>query len=346
MRVAYISEGLVPPFDEGIKKASWSLLGELQREHEVLALTSRGPGIPDAGVHLVRTNRLLLGPKLWRRIWRFRPERIVYLPTACATLFSFMRARALSFYAGGVPVAMIALQPREYGALARRLIPLLHAGPVWTQGQATARTLAPLGCDVRSLPPAVDAEVFRPVDRAQKAVLRQKYSVSSEAFVLLHVGHIHPNRNVPALIELQKRSNAQVILVGSTAFGADETLAGRLRGAGVIVMAHYLEHVEEVYQMADCYLFPVQSLTGSIEVPLSVLEAMACNLPIISTPFGELPRLFPEGPGVRYYNDFDGLLAAMEEVRQQDAPNTRQRVEPYTWAAVARKVIAETEGRA
>ena len=241
---------------------------------------------------------------------------------------------------------MIALQPREYGALARRLIPLLHAGPVWTQGEATARTLAPLGCDVRSLPPAVDAGVFRPVDNAQTAALRQKYGVPSEAFVLLHVGHIHPNRNVPALMKVQKQGGVQVVLVGSTAFGADDALAQRLRGAGGIVMDRYLERVEEVYQMSDCYLFPVQSLTGSIEVPLSVLEAMACNLPVISTRFGELPRLFQEGAGLHYYADMEGLFGAIEAVRRQDAPNTRRRVEPYTWAAVARKVIGETEALA
>lgn len=346
MRIAYISEGLVPPFDEGIKKASWHLLRELQQQHEVLALTNRGSGMPDAGVHLVHTNRLLLSLDLRRRVRRFRPDRVVYLPTACATLVSFIRAKALSLYAGGIPTAMIALQPRQYGALARRVIPFLLTGPIWTQGDATAQTLAPLGCDVRTLPPAVDATVFVPADAAQKAALREKYSIPAEAFVLLHVGHIHPNRNVPVLMDLQRRGGVQVVLVGSTRFGADSALVQELRSAGVIVIDRYLQHVEEVYQMSDCYLFPVQSLTGSIEVPLSVLEAMACNLPIISTPFGELPKLFPEGAGVHYYHDMDGLLAAIETIRLNTGANTRSRVEPYTWAAVARKVVGETEGRA
>lgn len=346
MRVAYVSEGLVPPFDEGIKKASWQILRELQQRHQVLALTNRGPGLPDAGVHRVPANRLLLSLDLRRRIRRFGPDRVVYFPTACATLFSFIRARVLSVYAGGIPVAMVALQPRQYGALARRMIPFIHAGPVWTQGQATAQTLAPLGCDVRILPPAVDTDVFVPVAPARRAALREKYGVPAAALVLLHVGHIHPNRNVPALIDLQKRADAQVVLVGSTAFGADSALVQELRSAGVIVIDRYLQRVEEVFQMSDCYLFPVQSLTGSIEVPLSVLEAMACNLPVVSTPFGELPRLFPEGAGVFYYNDTGGLLAALQEVRRQGEVDTRSRVEPYTWAAVARKVVGEAEGRA
>jgi glycosyltransferase involved in cell wall biosynthesis len=339
MRVLYFSEALVPPFDEGIKKTARHLLREIQKPHEVLALTNRGPGIPEAGVRLVLANRLLAGVGLWRTVRRFRPERVLYLPTACATLFSFIRARLLALYARK-PVAMIALQPRHYGRLARLTIPLLRAGPVWAQGQATAESLRSLGCDVRILPPAVDADRFMPADAAVRKALRGKYGIAEDAYVVLHVGHILPNRNVPILCALQAQPNTQVIVVGSTAFGAEGTLVRTLRDAGVILLDHYLERVEEVYQLADCYVFPVQSALGSIEVPLSVLEAMACNLPVASAPFGDLPRLFPEGDGVRYFQTEQELIFAVQWVRQAGPVNTRSRVLPYTWETAAQLLVS------
>jgi glycosyltransferase involved in cell wall biosynthesis len=340
MRVLYFSEALVPPFDEGIKKAAWSLLRELQKSHEVLALTSRGPGIPQADVRRVRANRLLVSAGLWQAARRFQPERVFYFPTACATLFSFIRARVLAMVAG-VPAVMIALQPREYGRLARLLIPRIRSGPVWAQGQVTAGSLRSLGCDVRMLPPAVDAETFAPVSASQRTALRAKHGIADDAYVVLHVGHILPNRNVPILAALQ--ASAQVMVVGSTAFGADGALVRSLRDAGVIVVNQYVDRVEEIYQLADCYVFPVQSALGSIEVPLSVLEAMACNLPVVSAPFGELPRLFPEGNGVRYFRTEQELVSAVHRARQDGPVNTRARVQPYTWEAAARLIAQETQ---
>ena len=52
----------------------------------------------------------------------------------------------------------------------------------------------------------------------------------------------------------------------------------------------YIPEVEDIYRLSDLYLFLAESDTAAIEVPLSVLEAMACNLPVICTPFGGLLR--------------------------------------------------------
>lgn len=340
MHLLYFSEALVPPFDEGIKKAALSLLRELRVSHEVLALTSRGPGIPEDGVRRIHANRLLASRGLRNEVRAFQPEQVLYFPTACATLFSFVRARMLALYAG-IPVAMIASQPRRYSRLDLMIIPFLRSGPIWAQGRATAEPLRALGCDVRMLPPAVDTERFVPVDEAARKALRAQYGIAQDAWVVLHVGHLLPNRNVPLLAALQAQTDAQVVAVGSTAFGADESLIRTLRDAGVLVMDRYLPRVEEMYQLADCYVFPVRSAMGSIEIPLSVLEAMACNLPVVSTRFGELPALFPEGDGIRYFDTEADMIARVQETRRCGPFRARERVQPYTWAAAARSVAPE-----
>ena len=68
-----------------------------------------------------------------------------------------------------------------------------------------------------------------------------------------------------------------------------------LEAAGVRVLRENLPAIHELYQLADVYLFPVQRADAAMEIPLSVLEAMAVNLPIITTPFGRLTELFEGG---------------------------------------------------
>ena len=57
--------------------------------------------------------------------------------------------------------------------------------------------------------------------------------------------------------------------------------------------------------MSDLYVFPVVNNTEAIDMPLSVLEAMSCSLPVISTRFGGLVDYFEEDTGFRYFNTTD-----------------------------------------
>ena len=66
-------------------------------------------------------------------------------------------------------------------------------------------------------------------------------------------------------------------------------------------------------------------------MPLSVLEAMSCNLPVITTRFGALPRAFAEGNGLTFAESEDDLLRELQKVRDRLEPRTRDKVLPYGW---------------
>ena len=51
----------------------------------------------------------------------------------------------------------------------------------------------------------------------------------------------------------------------------------QIEESGVTIFHGYMEKIEEVYQMADVYLFPTRSGNYVISVPLSVMEALACG---------------------------------------------------------------------
>jgi glycosyltransferase involved in cell wall biosynthesis len=203
-----------------------------------------------------------------------------------------------------------------------------------------------LGFRVGFVPGGVDVERFSPVPAERKAALRAKHELNPSAFTILHVGHVSGLRNIESLPWVKQALACQVILVASSLHSENQGLLDSLRERGVIVLDRYLPKIEEVYQLSDCYLFPVVSEQASIEVPLSVLEAMACNLPVVSTRFGGLPELFQEGEGLFFAASGVETLSALERVRSLDCCRTREKVLPYSWQAVAGRVIslARAEG--
>jgi len=339
LRICVFSERLAPPFDEGIKNLATAVICELSRRHTVLSLTAFGEDVPEYGIRNVRAGKSLIDRDLAKSIRGFDPHIICYIPTASHTLASFLRARVLGCYARGSRVHMVALQPRRLGRVERMLIRRLCPHRVWVQSDRSAELLRSIGCRVGMLPGGVDTERFRPVPASTKAGLRARHGLSEDEFIVLHAGHINANRNVEVLSNVQHLAGCRAVLLGSTSTPQDAGLVERLRGSGVLVITEYLERVEEWYQLADCYLFPVLSATGSIEVPLSVLEAMACNLPVVTTRYGGLVGQFSGAVGLLYGDDGDALIDQVTAAMTVDDAGTRALVEPFTWETILSNTI-------
>jgi len=347
MRITLVAERLAYPLDEGIKNMTLNLLAALRREHAVQALTVFGQDMPDRGVRDVRSNKAFVGCELLSEMREFAPEGLLYVPTACATLGSFVRGRALSWQCGA-PLALLALQVREYGALARKAMPMLSPECILVQAQRTAQSLVALGDPVagrvRTLPPAVDLDRFSPASDAERGELRERWGVPQEAFVLLHVGHLNAGRGLRDLLMVSRRPDEQLVVVGSSSTPHDPRLVAELRAQGVRVVDHAVDEIAEVYRLADCYLFPVRGEVSSIDMPLSVLEAMACGLPVISRPFGALPQTFGEAPGIWFTPGGDDMRRCLDQVRGGEPLATRELVREYTWDNLARAVLREAFG--
>ena len=340
MRVLLFAERLSPPPDEGIKKLALSLAAALRAAgHDLLTLTTEGTDWPEHGVINIPADRLLRSPKMADRLAGYRPQVILYVPTASLTLASGLRARTLRRYAAAAPVALIATQGRRHKALVRLAARFAAPDLCVVQSSLTETQARRLGWRTLRVPPGVDVATFRPASPEARLALRQKHGVPAGACVALHVGHLRSSRGVTSLATLA--DVAYPVLVTSTSTPQDQALADDLRRAGVHVMTHYLEQIQEMYQLADLYLFPTPpnpTAPGSIDLPLSVLEAMACDLPVLATRFGALPELWPNQPGVRFYDDAAGLRAGVVSLRSAPA-HTRELALPLSWRNAAQQIL-------
>lgn len=338
MRICVLSERLRRPFDEGIKNVAVGLIRALAVDHDVLALTCGGLDDAELGIRNVDANRLFFNAELWSAVRRFAPQAVVYVPTACGTVFSFLRARVLRFYGRGSWTALVTLQPRPYTAWGKRLVGGLAPDLVLAQSKRTVDLLSSLGCRTALLPAAVDTRRFRPASPDERAALRGKYGIPVGATVVVHVGHLKGKRSLACLASLRSAGDYYPLVVGSTSTTQEVSLKQALRGQGVAVIDTYVTEIEDIYRLSDVYVFLAKEDTAAIEVPLSVLEAMACNLRVVCTRFGGLPDLFGEGDGLYYLDERSQLLDAI--VTAVSAPcATREMVGSRTWSVAAQAVV-------
>lgn len=342
LRVAVFGERLAPPPDEGIKKLTFSLAAALRDAgHDVRLLTAGGADWPQVGLVNVPADRLLRSRALAAALRTFRPAAVIYVPTASLTLASAARARMLKRHAGGAAVALVAAQGRRHSRAVRLAARLLAPDLCAAQSAATLAQARALGWRAVRLPPGVDLATFRPASPAEKAQLRAAYGLPAEGPVVFHAGHLNPNRGVLDLAAIADL--ACPVLAASTSTPQDAALAGELAAAGVRLFTGYAAHIEELYRAADAYLFPVPRdpfAPGSIDLPLSALEAAACDLPIIATRFGALPELWEGAEGVMFYEGRGELRRAVAQLKRA-AGGTRRLAEPFGWRAAAETLLRE-----
>ena len=337
MVVAVISELFVPPFDEGFKKTATAIVEALGRRHEVRAIRG-GPG---RGEPLNARSGFTWCWKAAAELRHLKPDCTIYIPAASLSFFSFVRGYLLKKLSGRRgPAVLVGLQARSYGNWQRRLLPWLKPDLVFVQTRREQEVYAGWGMRAATLPSGVDLERFQPVDAATRAALRARLGLEPTARVLLHVGHLKPGRNLEILAGMQGQADVQVVVVSSTSTLADRAVKAELDKAGVRVVDTLVEAVEQWYQASDCYVFPVLEAGSAIGFPLSVLEAMACNLPVVTTRFGGLPEAFQGVEGVHFWDGRAPLLPSVDKALSEPA-RTREAVQPYSWDAVAERIERE-----
>lgn len=312
--------------DEGMRKVSFYFAEELKKRHQILTLDLRN----------AFTNAF------WKAIKNFNPEIVHYIHGP--SIKSFVLLKMISLYRRDSKTVMSAMH-QGFTFLSKWFIPLFKPDMILTQSYETEEMFRRVGCRTEFLPCGVDVEKFKQVSEENKKELKRKYGFDEDQFVILHVGSIKEGRNVQLLEKLQS-SDDRVLIVGSSSTGLNSKSHQSLEEAGCIVWRKYIKNIDEVYTISDCYVYPTVSrydflgraIADSIELPLSVLEAMSCNLPIISTRFGALPRVFKEGDGLFFVEKEKDFFMALGEVKNGVKVKTREKVLPHSWENVGKKL--------
>lgn len=339
-KILFISEALSAPFDEGIKNVAFSIYDQLKKVSDVLTVTNIENEMDQDDVRKIKLNKLFLNYKLRKSISDYSPSVILYFPESSVTIASFLRAKILNIIGSPSKVAVLGVQHREYSRFQRFILKnLLKPDLLLLLGRSDEEFFMETGVNVKVLPPAVDVNKFIPPAIGEKDAIREKFSIPCDKYVVLHVGHIKVDRNIECLMEVQKIENVQVIIVGSTSLGMEKELKEKLVKSGIMVIDKYIPDIGAIYKMSDLYVFPVRSESEAIEMPLSVLEAMACNLPVITTRFQGLTEHFKEDECFRYVDD-DRELAVMVGNMYRVKVTNSNKIRYFTWRAFSGEILS------
>lgn len=314
MRICLIGHYNVKHYDEGARNIAFYMAEELSKNHEVMKQD-------------IRKIKL-------RYIKKFNPG-IIHFVVGPNTILSFAVAKIISVF-NNAKVIMSAVQPSPFWF--RGLVTLMKPDLMLIQSYKYEKMFKDLGCKTKFLPNGVDINRFVPVSRKFKEELREKYKIEQDKFVILHIGPIKKRRNIQLFEEVQKEDN-QVIIIGRESQKIDADIYQTLERKGCMIWTHYLKNIEEVYALSDCYIFPTFDEYSCVEMPLSILEAMACNRPVITTKFRALPRAFDEGDGLFFVERGGEVYKIMEEIKNEGIEvKTREKVLPYSWENIAKRL--------
>lgn len=319
---------MTPKADEGALKVACSLIRRLKRSTCDTALWTYERPSEEADCHL-KLGKLFLSFKLWRLL-RKRKEKVLYAPFPTGMLPMALRVYVLSKMCRKNLTVLVSMQasPSKLGAWLLR------------RSKACVAVLSPevrayyeqAGVPVVHLHTGVDTKRFQPVTAEEKQALRQKYGVPADRTVVLHVGHLKAGRNVGVFLNLPAEFHGVLVTSSFTAQQQDEALKEALmKQKNMTLIDTYQEHIEQWYQLADVYLFPVTEAGNCIDTPLSALEAAACGVPVVATAYGELQCLMEEKGFYKIENLEDGILHPLLAQAAKEQKSPRQAVVPYDW---------------
>lgn len=330
MKIVFIYEHYFPPFDEGVKNLAHMIHQELSLAHniKVVRYFHSTPNF---------INSLLIVPRLINKAVWFRPKNIIFIPQAALTFSSIIKIFTLQLLFPR-KVTVIGVQKRILLPWQNKIVKHLKLSNVFVLSSAMAAPLKQLGITANILNAGIDLDRYCPSN--DKDAIRNRYGIPKDKLVVLHVGHIKESRNIRWLLEIQNAlPDIQVIIVGSTTTEKDVDLSAQLEDAGIIILREYFRDIQELYQLADIYCFTVIKDDGAMETPLSVLEGMATNLPVITTRFGRLPELFSEDDYYRYASSADDIIKILKS-GFDECCNNREKMHQYTWQSTTERLLA------
>lgn len=314
MDILFVTRPIAPPWNEGSKNLVWQIARRLRR-HRAHLMTVKGhtsselatrvvwePAYTDVKLSAQQKVRLflyLLGKKSDVDLYHF-----FFVPTPATSL-------------------LLSGLSRLYGKSTIQTVPSLHRAKVnrdearrlffadWlvTISDDTADRLRSLGFEnVVRINAGIDVEWL--ANYPASSSLRQQLGLPPESFVILFAGEYSRMGSVERLLEVMPEvvtrcPNCHFVLACRILSPGDLSVKSNLqhiiRRMDLDQQVHFLGEVDDfpaLLKASDVFLLPVSDMVGKFDTPLTLLEAMAAGLPVVSNDIAPLNQVLSSSAGM------------------------------------------------
>jgi glycosyltransferase involved in cell wall biosynthesis len=154
---------------------------------------------------------------------------------------------------------------------------------------------------IHLIPNSVDTDQFYPVDQEQKSLLREKLDLPKTATIVIYTGRLVSYKGLPLLLRVWQairndHKDVLLLLVGSGGLdihNCEADLRNFVSTQGLEQTVRFtggVQNVPEFLQASDIFAFP----TENDAFPSSLVEAMTCGLPVVTTPVGAIRTIITD----------------------------------------------------
>lgn len=226
-----------------------------------------------------------------------------------------------------------------------------HADIISEQsGEALGKVRTIYGGRVEKLTMGCDFSFWKPAPSAgEKESTRRKLNIPRGKTVFFASGNFMPRKQLDKLIKvfcsMSDRNDFFLIVAGQgdkSSTGMLASLVEPLIKQKKAILHPYAvgEELRDIYWASDIYASVATDEGG----PASVMKAMACGLPVISTPVGETAdRMRKYGVGkivpVKKYDEWTKAILEMLDGKMPHPLDIKIAKEAYDWPNVARRFV-------
>ena len=285
MKILFITERLDADLSEGFNNIIQSLVIIFQKSHNVKIITTQESTYNSKEHVNLPSSRTFRNKRLKEYITSYKPNIVIYIPYASATIGSWYRFTNLKTHYPEAKYILVLLQNRKRVSLFSWLFRRMENYHIISISSLLFNKLIVPSTNKSLLPIGVDINRFTEGTYEEKCNIRKEIGLSIDSKVFLHVGHLQESRNIQSIMDLVLRDPSHVLLL-VTATEPHEIDNSNPR---ILTMNGYFDSIEQFYRLSDCYIFPAEESYAAVALPLTILEALSCKLCVFTTKFDSVP---------------------------------------------------------
>lgn len=187
------------------------------------------------------------------------------------------------------------------------------------------------------IPNGFDVDLFRP-DREARLLVRQGLGLPTDAIVIGHAARYHPMKNHAGLLRafaelLDRHPRVRLVMAGREVRWDNPTLASLARALKLDGKVWLLGEQRDMARLMNAFDIYSSSSSWGEAFPIVLGEAMACEVPCVTTDVGDSAAIVaetgvvvPAGDEAALVEALDQLIQAGREVRKKLGMAARERV--------------------